>query len=121
MTKKQKRRTRRRNLRKIRKAKKQLRRLIGRKKWRKMPKKLKGVLIQLKLCKKNPKKFKRMFKRMWGLWFKGARPRRIGRVLKRSGWGRKHAPVAKKMARCLRGIKRRRRNSKQCPFESIIR
>ena len=112
MNKKQKRRTRRRNFRKIKKAKKQLRRMIGRKKWRKMPKKLKGVLIQLKLCVRKLRKFKRMFRRMWQLFKKGANGKRIGRVVKRSKWGKKFKTAARRMARCLKGIKKRRKKSK---------
>ena len=105
MTKKQRRKTKKRNFAKIDKAKRQVKRLIGKKKWRKLPKKLRGILIQLKLCKKNLKKFNKMFKRMWKLFFKGASGKRIGRVLKRSKWGKKNVKVAKKMAKCLKGIK----------------
>ena len=112
LSKKEKRATKKWNFYKIRKAKRALRRMIGVRKWRKLPRVLKGILIQLKLCKKKMKKFKRMFKRIWKLYFKGANGKRIGRVLKKSKWGKKNPKAAGKMARCLKNIKNRKPKSK---------
>ena len=102
LSKKKRRAIRKKNFKKLAKAKKQVKKAFGKEKWRTFKRYFRTMLIQLKLCVRKMKKFKKRFGFMVRMYVKGKPGKKIARRLKKTKWAHKHKGAAAQMAKCLK-------------------